>query len=104
MAAIYDKALKRKDFSGVIRDENAKAEAGDGKDKAKKKDGKDGKDENDPAAAGAADVGKIVNLMAGDASRVSSSSSCPSRHSYSVPVTTDIRGSLRNVSPLQRTF
>ncbi|KAH9996005.1 P-loop containing nucleoside triphosphate hydrolase protein [Russula vinacea] len=46
MAAIYDKALKRKDFSGIA---------------------------DDPKAG--ADVGKIVNLMAGDANRVAMTSS-----------------------------
>uniref|UniRef100_D8Q0Y8 Multidrug resistance-associated ABC transporter n=1 Tax=Schizophyllum commune (strain H4-8 / FGSC 9210) TaxID=578458 RepID=D8Q0Y8_SCHCM len=51
MAAIYDKALKRKDFSGLVdadavKDAKGKADAG-------------------------ADTGKIVNLMSADASRIS---------------------------------
>ncbi|KAL1696726.1 hypothetical protein GGG16DRAFT_43160 [Schizophyllum commune] len=51
MAAIYDKALKRKDFSGLVDadaawDTKGKADAG-------------------------ADTGKIVNLMSADASRIS---------------------------------
>lgn len=56
MTAIYDKALKRKDFSGVI-DKDSKAKMDVNNSKA-----------DDPKAG--ADVGKIVNLMAGDASRV----------------------------------
>ncbi|KAG9310797.1 hypothetical protein JVU11DRAFT_8649 [Chiua virens] len=64
MAAIYDKALKRKDYSGVV-------------DKDKLKDDADRKagiapSENpsgDEPKAGA-DVGKIVNLMAVDANRI----------------------------------
>jgi hypothetical protein len=47
-AAIYDKALRRKDASGVV---NAKEEEGKDKDKGEKKS--------------SADTGKIVNLMAG---------------------------------------
>ena len=89
MASIYDKALKRKDFSGIttkdkheegasidserkihpepfrfisylILVEKSKAERQEEKDKAAKAD--------DPKAG--ADIGKIVNLMAGDAGRV----------------------------------
>ncbi|KAJ3486309.1 hypothetical protein NLI96_g4318 [Meripilus lineatus] len=58
MAAIYDKALKRKDFSGIV-DKDAKPTT---------KPSKDPK-ADDPKAG--ADVGKIVNLMAGDANRIS---------------------------------
>ena len=54
MTAIYDKALKRKDFSGIVDKD--------------KKDEKD-KDKADDPKAGA-DIGKIVNLMSGDANRV----------------------------------
>ena len=54
MAAIYDKALKRKDFSGVVT-------PNDDEKKDKKSDSK-------PKAG--ADVGKIVNLMAADSNRV----------------------------------
>ncbi|KAI0339052.1 multidrug resistance-associated ABC transporter [Trametopsis cervina] len=59
MTSIYDKALKRKDFSGIVD-----------KDAAKSKSAEDKKDPkaDDPKAG--ADVGKIVNLMAGDANRV----------------------------------
>ncbi|KAH8099895.1 multidrug resistance-associated ABC transporter [Cristinia sonorae] len=61
MAAIYDKSLKRKDFSGIID-----------KDAAQKKDPKvvSAASKGDDPKAGA-DVGKIVNLMAGDANRIS---------------------------------
>jgi hypothetical protein len=62
MAAIYEKALKRRDFSGITSK---------GKDdKAKDKDGKakDTESADDEAKAGA-DVGKIVNLMSGECVR-----------------------------------
>ncbi|KAF9555963.1 multidrug resistance-associated ABC transporter [Agrocybe pediades] len=83
MAAIYDKALKRKDFSGIVNKDKAK-EAEEIKDtakpavatketkrkeKAKKKEAKEKAEKADDPKAGA-DVGKIVNLMAGDANRV----------------------------------
>lgn len=61
MASIYDKALKRKDFSGVVDKDAAKS--------AKVPAGKIDAKADDPKAG--ADIGKIVNLMAGDASRVS---------------------------------
>ncbi|KAG6905629.1 hypothetical protein DXG01_001538, partial [Tephrocybe rancida] len=73
MASIYDKALKRKDFSGIVDREKKKAETETadkhGKSKSKSKSKKD-EEKSDEAKAGA-DVGKIVNLMAGDANRVS---------------------------------
>jgi len=65
MAAIYDKALKRKDLSGIVKTDNKQVAPPN----QEKKKGKDEKDENDPKSG--ADVGKIVNLMAGDANRVS---------------------------------
>ncbi|KAF8273971.1 multidrug resistance-associated ABC transporter [Lactarius quietus] len=61
MAAIYDKALKRKDYSGIVNKDNSK-EVSDSRSRA-----------NDPKAG--ADVGKIVNLMAGDANRVAMTAS-----------------------------
>ncbi|KJA19718.1 hypothetical protein HYPSUDRAFT_1094370 [Hypholoma sublateritium FD-334 SS-4] len=73
-ASIYDKALKRKDFSGVVSKDakkdapptkgaskaETKAQAKAAKDKAKKAD--------DPKAG--ADIGKIVNLMSSDTNRL----------------------------------
>ena len=53
MASIYDKALKRKDFSGTVRK--------DDKDKDPEK-------ANDPKSS--ADVGKVVNMMSGDANQI----------------------------------
>lgn len=53
MAAVYDKALKRKDYSGIV-DEAQEGKLTGG---------------SDPQAG--ADVGKIVNLMSVDANTVS---------------------------------
>ncbi|KAJ7105197.1 multidrug resistance-associated ABC transporter [Mycena epipterygia] len=85
MASIYDKALKRKDFSGVIDQDKVKAAAdkkaaaaaealpplSKAETKAKAKVDKQNAEEADDPKAGAADTGKIVNLMASDASTVS---------------------------------
>ncbi|KAF9442979.1 multidrug resistance-associated ABC transporter [Macrolepiota fuliginosa MF-IS2] len=78
MASIYDKALKRKDYSGIVdKDKVKKAEeekaAQNEPAKKKSKAGKKAEKEraakaDDPKAG--ADVGKIVNLMAGDANRI----------------------------------
>jgi hypothetical protein len=79
MVAVYDKALKRKDFSGIV-DADAKADAKSAKDaKNAKKDTLDGKantkkedkkaDEDLGPKAGA-QLGKIVNLMSVDANTV----------------------------------
>lgn len=69
MSAIYDKALKRKDFSGIVnKDKEMNTPSGDGKKDKKAEKAK--KEKADDPKAGA-DVGKIVNLMAGDANRVS---------------------------------
>lgn len=63
-AAVYDKALRRKDASGVVaaktEDDAAESDKKDGKDKDKAK-GKEKKEEKKTNA----DSGKIVNLMAG---------------------------------------
>jgi hypothetical protein len=73
MAAIYDKALKRKDFSGVVNKDNSKeAPDSDGK-KDSKSSAKAQEKADDPKAG--ADIGKIVNLMAGDANRVAMTTS-----------------------------
>lgn len=61
MAAIYDKALKRKDYSGTVDRDAADNKAGS----SGKKDSK----ADEPKAG--ADIGKIVNLMSGDANRIS---------------------------------
>ncbi|OBZ77340.1 ATP-dependent bile acid permease [Grifola frondosa] len=60
MTSIYDKALKRKDFSGIVD-----KDAGKG---AKAPNAKADPKADDPKAG--ADIGKIVNLMAGDANRI----------------------------------
>ncbi|KAG6905347.1 hypothetical protein DXG01_003303, partial [Tephrocybe rancida] len=58
MASIYDKALKRKDFLGIIDQEKETSE------KDMDKDG----ESNTPKAG--TDISKIVDLMAGDVNRV----------------------------------
>ena len=68
MAAIYDKALKRKDFSGIVNKDNSK-EALDSDGKKYPNANAGAKEREDDPKPGA-DVGKIVNLMAGDANRV----------------------------------
>ncbi|PPQ62804.1 hypothetical protein CVT24_000498 [Panaeolus cyanescens] len=71
MAAIYDKALKRKDFSGIVnKDKKEEDKPTSGRTKAQKKEDKEKAAKADDPKAGA-DVGKIVNLMAGDANRIS---------------------------------
>jgi hypothetical protein len=70
MAAIYDKALKRKDFSGIVSKDNPKETDGK-KDTKARADAKAKEDDPRPGA----DIGKIVNLMAGDANRIAMMSS-----------------------------
>ncbi|KAG8908992.1 hypothetical protein FRB99_000095 [Tulasnella sp. 403] len=70
MAAIYVKALRRKDFSGIV-----KKDAVDDKDadKTKSKKAADDAKEKEDAKGGpkaGADTGKIVQLMAADANRI----------------------------------
>lgn len=62
MASIYEKALKRKDYSGIVDKDAAEKKS---KGASKKPDPK----ADDPKAG--ADIGKIVNMMSGDASRIS---------------------------------
>ena len=64
MAAIYDKALKRRDYSGVVDKDKLKDDA-DKKAGIRPSENPSG---DDPKAG--ADVGKIVNLMAVDANRI----------------------------------
>ncbi|KAJ6507515.1 hypothetical protein DFH09DRAFT_1050573 [Mycena vulgaris] len=74
IAAMYDKALKRKDFSGIVDETQAGAttdpttplKAATKEDKAKAK--ADEQKAYDPKAG--ADTGKIVNLMASDADAI----------------------------------
>jgi hypothetical protein len=62
MAAIYEKALKRRDFSGITSKDKG--------DRTKDKDDKTKKtDSADNEAKAGADVGKIVNLMSGECVR-----------------------------------
>ena len=89
MASIYDKALKRKDFSGVTNKDKEEAASKSSEsrffpesaffffdhnlvDKTKTQKKSEEKDKaakaDDPKAG--ADVGKIVNLIAGDCNRV----------------------------------
>ncbi|KAF9230741.1 ABC transporter type 1, transmembrane domain-containing protein [Melanogaster broomeanus] len=64
MAAIYDKALKRQDYSGVVDKDKVKEAA----DKKAGISPSQNPTADDPKAG--ADVGKIVNLMAVDANRI----------------------------------
>lgn len=87
MAAIYDKALKRRDYAGIVsaskaEEETAKKQPSEAssskkmsraerkKEKKAQQLKKEKAEANDEPKAGA-DVGKIVNLMAGDANRIS---------------------------------
>lgn len=73
MAAIYDKALKRKDFSGIVDKDSSKS-APDADEKKDPKASVEAQAKADDPKPGA-DVGKIVNLMAGDANRVAMTAS-----------------------------
>lgn len=64
MAAVYDKALKRRDYSGVVDKDKLKDDA-DKKAGIPRSENPTG---DDPKAG--ADVGKIVNLMAVDSNRI----------------------------------
>ncbi|KAI0030294.1 multidrug resistance-associated ABC transporter [Vararia minispora EC-137] len=78
MAAIFDKALKRKDVSGVVAagktradgdTEPGKSNGSDAGTKADKSKTKQGEPLNGTKVG--ADIGKIVNMMSGDASSIS---------------------------------
>jgi hypothetical protein len=73
MAAIYEKSLKRKDFSGIVNKDNSKEDSDSNGKKDSKSSADAGAKADDPKAG--ADIGKIVNLMAGDASHVAMMSS-----------------------------
>lgn len=73
MASIYDKALKRKDYSGIV-DKDKESEAVDVKAKGGKKSKLGALPKLDAPRAGAG-VGKIVNLMSVDANKVRSTAS-----------------------------
>ena len=68
IAAIYDKALKRRDYSGIIKKDEEK-EKENAKEGEKKKDGKKRDSRKDDPKTGA-DIGKIVNLMTTDSNKV----------------------------------
>lgn len=63
VAIIYEKALKRKDFSGVVGLGDKKKEDVDGKGKKK------GKKEKKEPEKNVADTGRVVSLMASDTTR-----------------------------------
>ncbi|KAF8235354.1 hypothetical protein L208DRAFT_1257713 [Tricholoma matsutake] len=83
MASIYDKALKSKDYSGIVDKEKEKAKMGAGvggegedlnstanREKESKKEEQKAREKADGPKAGA-DVKKIVNLMTGDTNKIS---------------------------------
>jgi hypothetical protein len=73
MASIYDKALKRKDYSGIVNKDISKVVSDSDKKRDPKASAEAEAKANDPKAG--ADIGKIVNLMAGDANRVAMTAS-----------------------------
>ena len=71
MSSIYEKALKRRDFSGVVdKDKNKKDKDLGEKGKKGSKKGK-GKGKDDEEFRPGADIGKIVSLMSSDTTIVS---------------------------------
>jgi hypothetical protein len=73
MAAIYEKSLKRKDFSGIVNKDNTNEDSIKNEKKDSKLSAEAEAKADDPKAG--ADIGKIVNLMAGDANSVASMAS-----------------------------
>ncbi|KAF7331551.1 ATP-dependent bile acid permease [Mycena kentingensis (nom. inval.)] len=60
MAAVYDKALKRKDFSGAVKEKEKSTAEGD-----------QDKPQEENKEKSSADVGKIVNMLSSDAEDIS---------------------------------
>jgi len=97
MAAIYDKALKRRDASGLAM---------------KDKEPKDDKEDEEKKGKKGADTGKIVNLMSGDANRVAMMASAAymiyvsrrksliASSTYPTPIGSSIRGGYRGGIPI----
>ncbi|KAF9442983.1 hypothetical protein P691DRAFT_713861, partial [Macrolepiota fuliginosa MF-IS2] len=67
-ASIYEKALKRKDYSGVVNKDKDKGAEGHAEKKSKSEKEAEKEKADDPKAG--ADVGKIVNLMSGDVDKI----------------------------------
>ncbi|KAJ7725290.1 hypothetical protein DFH07DRAFT_970902 [Mycena maculata] len=70
MAAIYDKTLKRRDFSGLVKEKEAEVKKNADAPQATKADKAKAKADEKKAGAGA-DPGKITNLMSNDAEDIS---------------------------------
>jgi hypothetical protein len=93
MAALYDKALKRKDFSGITQDRTTGSADPPAKSKkGAERQGKNGEDvkklvvevggntkidDKQSHKKAGADIGKIIQLMAGDTNRIAESVSRP---------------------------
>jgi ABC-type multidrug transport system fused ATPase/permease subunit len=106
MAAIYDKALKRKDLAGAARPTESKPAVEESKKRRSKSKKKLSRAERKRAAKEAkkqaqkadepkagADIGKIVNLMAGDTTRLQTTMS-GLYFLYSAPLEIIIAGTL----------
>lgn len=70
MASVYDKALKRCDVSGSFKKEKDDAEVQGHPKKSSTKSQVSRKKDKSADDTSSADIGKIVNLMSGDAHRV----------------------------------
>lgn len=71
MASIYEKALKRKDFDGAVDEKTSSADIKAKKDGGKSVDSKKESDDKAKKGESSASIGKIVQLMSGDASQIS---------------------------------